>query len=207
MIRDDPLTFLGQEEWLSLMQGNPSSNKMEKEHFTQNCPLASTDVHTSHIYTGVFFFFKWIFKEQIGHKLTSFKSIVVESVLQITGIEHNSQKINNRWHSLIGYMSPAKEGDRISCKIHAWILACLGCVFICFNFMLEHSTEQTEQVPTGMKKKAIFIARFYLMHIVKLWIRILFMKTNHFLQWVLGMTQKNIFIDCTQMLLTKSAVE
>lgn len=74
--------------------------------------------------------------------------------------------------------------------------------------MLGHSTEQREQVPTGMKKKAIFSAQFYLMHIVKLQIRILFMKTNHFLQRILlGMTQKNIFIDCTQMLLTKSEVE
>lgn len=163
--------------------------------------------HMTHVHRW-WFFLKWIFKEQIGHMLTSFKSIVVESVSQITGIEHNSQKINNRWYSLTGCMSPAKEGDRISCKIHAWILACLGCVFVCFNCMLGHSTEQREQVPTAMKKKAIFSARFYLMHIVKLWIRILFMKTNHFLQRILlRMTQKNIFIDYTQMLLTKSAVE
>jgi hypothetical protein len=74
--------------------------------------------------------------------------------------------------------------------------------------MLKHSTEKREQAPVGMKKKAVFIARVYLMYFVKNRIRILFMKRNHFLQRIqLGMTQKNIFKECTKMLLTKSSVE
>lgn len=47
MIRDDPLTFLGQEDWLSQTQDNPFLKKVEKEHFTQK--LSSN----LYMYTGV----------------------------------------------------------------------------------------------------------------------------------------------------------
>lgn len=165
-------------------------------------------MYTHHTCTQVLLFFKWTFKKQIGHKLTNFKSTVVQSVLQRTEMEYNSQQNNNKWYSLTGCLSLAKKVDRISCKIHTWNFACLYCVLVCFNYRLGNSTEQRKQVPMGMKKKAIFSTRIWLMHIVKLRIRILFIKTNHFLQRIqLGMTQKNIFRECTQMLLTKSRVE
>lgn len=58
MIRDNPLTLLGQEARLSQMHTNRISNRVEKEVSSpKNCPLTSTDVHTSHMYTGGDFVF------------------------------------------------------------------------------------------------------------------------------------------------------